>query len=112
LLSLAERIGFDWAFLIAGAGTVALLSVNAAWVFSSRILGVRASGMFGVLYLLIYLLLRMEDNALLVGAVASFIAVAGTMYLTRRIDWYGPLAGSGAPERQVIPPAPERDVPR
>jgi inner membrane protein len=112
LLSLAERIGFDWAFLIAGAGTVALLSVNAAWVFSSRILGVRASGMFGVLYILIYLLLRMEDNALLVGAVASFIAVAGTMYLTRRIDWYGPLAGSGAPERQVIPPAPERDVPR
>jgi inner membrane protein len=45
--------------------------------------------MFAVLYTLIYLLLRMEDNALLVGAIASFLAIAATMYLTRRVDWYG-----------------------
>src|SRR6202042_1809355 len=36
LLSLAERLGFDFAFLLAGAATVLLLSANAAWVFSSR----------------------------------------------------------------------------
>ena len=29
LLSFAERIGFDWAFLIAGSATVSLLSTNA-----------------------------------------------------------------------------------
>jgi inner membrane protein len=37
------------------------------------------------------MLLRLEDNALLVGAIASFIAVASAMYLTRRIDWYSSL---------------------
>jgi len=42
LLSLAERIGFDWSFLLAGAATVALLSVNTAWVFSSRSQGLKA----------------------------------------------------------------------
>jgi inner membrane protein involved in colicin E2 resistance len=27
-----------------------------------------------------------------VGAVASFVAVAMAMYLTRKIDWYGSLS--------------------
>jgi inner membrane protein len=92
LLSIAERIGFDLAFLIAGALTVVLLSANAGWVFSSRMQAARASIVFSLLYGLIYLLLHLEDNALLVGAVASFVAVAATMYFTRNIDWYSSLA--------------------
>lgn len=95
LLSLAERIGFDASFLIAGAATVTLLSANAGWVFSSRVQGMRALVTFALLYLVIYLLLRMEDNALLVGAIASFLAIAATMYLTRKIDWYSSLALQG-----------------
>lgn len=88
LLSLAERIGFDFAFLAAGGATVCLLSVNTAWIFVSRPHGARAFAIFALLYGLIYLLLRLEDNALLVGAIASFIAVATAMYFTRFIDWY------------------------
>jgi inner membrane protein len=91
LLSLAERIGFGFGFLLAGAATVILLSANAAWIFSSRRQGYRAFAIFSVLYVLIYLLLRLEDNALLVGAIASFLAVAAVMYFTRGIDWYGSL---------------------
>lgn len=89
LLSLAERIGFDFGFLVAGLATVCLLSLNASWIFASRVQGLRALAVFSFLYACIYLLLRLEDNALLVGAVASFVAVAAVMYLTRRIDWYG-----------------------
>jgi inner membrane protein len=107
LLSLAERIGFDWSFLLAGSATVALLSANAGWVFSSRVQGVRALATFALLYMGIYLLLRAEDNALLVGAIASFLAVAATMYLTRRIDWYSPFAPPDAPEHQINPPIPK-----
>jgi inner membrane protein len=105
LLSLAEKIGFDFAFLLAGGGTVALLSANAGWVFASRRQGMRASAVFSLLYVLIYLLLRLEDDALLIGAVSSFLAVAAAMYFTRRIDWYSSMpmpaamaqAGTGAP---------------
>lgn len=96
LLSFAERIGFDLGFLLASAATVALLALNAAWIFGSRLQGVRAFGTFGCLYGLIYLLLRLEDNALLVGALASFLAVAAAMYFTRGIDWYGSLGPAGA----------------
>ena len=35
LLSLSEKIGFDLAFLFSGGATVALLSVNANWVFEA-----------------------------------------------------------------------------
>jgi inner membrane protein len=96
LLSLSERIGFDFGFLVAGAATVALLSVNAEWVFASRKQGVRALAIFSLLYALIYMLLRLEDNALLVGSFASFLAVAVAMYFTREIDWYSSLKGDVA----------------
>jgi len=107
LLSLAERIGFDLAFSIAGVATVALLSANAAWIFASRMQGLRALGIFSLLYGLIYELLRLEDNALLVGAAASFAAVAVAMYLTRKIDWYSSLAPSNGPGRQTLPITPK-----
>jgi inner membrane protein len=106
LLSFAERIGFDFGFLLAGAATVILLSANAGWVFASRSQGMRALVTFTLLYVLIFLLLRLEDNALLVGAVASFVAVAAAMYFTRGIDWYSPLPMTGAQGRQGYTAAP------
>jgi inner membrane protein len=92
LLSLAEHIGFNWGFLLAGGATVLLLAANTNWIFRSRLQALRALVVFSLLYLFIYLLLRLEDNALLVGAVASFLAVAAVMYFTRNIDWYSSLA--------------------
>lgn len=94
LLSLAERIGFDLGFLIAGAATVLLLAANAQWIFRSLAQCARALAIFTLLYGLIYMLLRLEDNALLVGAIASFLAVAATMYFTRRIDWYSSISSA------------------
>lgn len=96
LLSFAERIGFDFGFLLGGAATVLLMAANARWIFASRTQGVRALVIFTLLYGLIYMLLRLEDNALLVGAIASFLAVAAAMYFTRSIDWYGSISGPAA----------------
>ncbi|HEX4757726.1 MAG TPA: cell envelope integrity protein CreD [Terracidiphilus sp.] len=104
LLSLAERIGFDFGFLVAGSATVILLAANAGWIFASRAHGARALVIFSLLYGLIFMLLRLEDNALLVGAIASFAAVAAAMYFTRFIDWYSSIpvagaAGQGSPSQ-------------
>ena len=88
LLSIAERIGFDFAFLIAAVATVGLISAYAGWIFRGRKYGLRALAAFSSLYALIYVLLRLEDQALLVGAVASFAAIAAVMYFTRHMDWY------------------------
>jgi inner membrane protein involved in colicin E2 resistance len=96
LLSLAEHLGFDVSFLIAGAATVGLFAVNTEWVFRSRKLALRALAIFTVLYGFIYVLLRVEAYALLIGAIASFAAVAAAMYVTRTVDWYGRGGGTGA----------------
>ena len=37
--------------------------------------------------------MRLEDYALLVGALSSFAAIAAVMYFTRKVDWYG-MAGN------------------
>jgi inner membrane protein len=92
LLSLAERVGFDFGFLIAAVATVSLISAYAGWIFHGRRYGLRALAAFSALYALIYLLLRLEDEALLVGALASFAAIAAVMYFTRRMDWYASTA--------------------
>ena len=89
LLSIAEHLGFDLAFLFAGLATVTLLSVNANWVFQSSRLGARAAVVFTLLYTFIFLLLRLRNNALLVGSVAAFLTIAAAMYATRNMNWYG-----------------------
>ena len=89
LLSIAERIGFTPAFAIASVATVSLISIDANWIFESKRQGVRAFAVFSMVYGLIYVLLTLEDEALLIGSIASFLVVAAIMYLTRYIDWYG-----------------------
>jgi len=85
---------------------VALLAANAGAVFASRAQGLRAFAIFSLLYVLIYMLLRAEDNALLIGAIASFLAVAATMYLTRKVDWYNPLPHAGGSRQAAEPSGP------
>jgi inner membrane protein len=40
------------------------------------------------LYGYLYLLLRLEDYALLAGSVGLFVMLALVMFLTRRVNWY------------------------
>lgn len=89
LLAFAERIGFVAAFLIASTLTIIVTAGYAGAVFGGRSYIVKAGSVFAVVYGLLFVLMRMEDFALMVGALASFTAIAATMYLTRDIDWYG-----------------------
>jgi inner membrane protein len=89
LLSVSEQLGFTPGFLIAATATVLAISLYAGSVFDSRAAALKALVVFSALYALIYILMRMEDYALLVGSIASFLAIAATMWMTRKLDWYG-----------------------
>ena len=52
-------------------------------------MGARAFVGLAVLYGAMYILMTLEDFALLAGSVVSFVVIAATMIATRRIDWYG-----------------------
>ncbi len=89
LLAIAERVGFDLAFLIAAGATVTLIGAYAGGVFRSARRGFVAFFAFAVLYALIYMLMRLEDYALLAGSIAAFVSIAAVMWFTRNLDWYG-----------------------
>ena len=89
LLAFAERIGFTGAFIIASGLTITATAGYAGAVFGHKKYIARTSLVFLCVYGLLYSLMRMQDFALMLGALTSFVAIAGTMYLTRHMDWYG-----------------------
>ena len=40
-------------------------------------------------YMFNFILIRLEDTALLVGSIGLFIVLGLVMYASRKIDWYG-----------------------
>lgn len=89
LLAFSERIGFMGAFLVSAGATIAATAGYAGAVFGGKQYILKAGVVFSLVYGLLFVLMRMQDFALMIGAMASFIAIAGTMYLTRNINWYG-----------------------
>jgi len=89
VLALSEHIGFKAAFTGTAAATVALSGYYAATVFHSILRGAIAFIAFSGAYALIYLLMKSEDYALLIGSITAFFAIAITMIVTRNLDWYG-----------------------
>ncbi len=94
LLSLSEHIGFALAYIAASLATGTMLSVYVARSLGSWRLGAVMAGVFALLYGLLYLILRLEDYALLAGALMGFAMLTVTMFATLRVDW----SGSGRPE--------------
>jgi inner membrane protein len=88
LLSLAEHRGFDLAYFVAALATVVLLSWYWSWVLRGRRQGMLMGAALTALYGYLYLLLRLEDYALLAGSMGLFLMLALVMFLTRRVDWY------------------------
>ncbi|HHL42675.1 MAG TPA: cell envelope integrity protein CreD [Hellea balneolensis] len=89
LLAFSEHIGFSLAFVLAAGATVGLTALYAGAVFGARKYAAQAGLVFMLVYGLLYTLMKLQDFALMVGALASFTAIAGTMYFTRNVDWYG-----------------------
>lgn len=97
LLALSEHVGFGAAYALAA---LALTSILGAWgsaALGSRRRGAALGAWFAVLYGFLFLMVRSEDFALLIGALGLLAMVAASLWLTRRIDWY--------PARPAPPPA-------
>ena len=88
LLSASEFIGFSLSYLIAAVAATGLIT----W-YCSHFLGggmrtlMIGGGLLGV-YTFLYITLRQQDYALLMGTIALFVVLALVMYVTRKVDWY------------------------
>jgi inner membrane protein len=93
LLSISEFVGFSWAYLIAAVASTLLITWYCRFFLGGgmRTLMIGA-GLAGV-YTFLYITLRQQDYALLMGAIALFVVLAIVMYVTRKVDWYARDAG-------------------
>mgnify|MGYP003639472688 CR=1 FL=1 len=92
LLAFAEIIGFAWAYVMASIATIGLITAYSASVLSSWRRASIVGGLLAGLYGAIYILLSLEAYSLLIGSLLIFAALAGVMFVTRRLDWSGTIS--------------------
>lgn len=88
LLSLSEQIGFNFAYLIAAIATIDLIVIYSASILKSTRLGIQLAFMLVAIYGFIFIVLQLEDYALLAGSLGIFVALAAVMFYSRKVDWY------------------------
>ena len=87
LLAFAEVIGFAAAYVLASTAIAGLNTAYSAAILKSWRRGWLIGGLLVALYAVLYILLNLEAYSLLIGSLLLFTALAGVMYVTRRIDW-------------------------
>lgn len=87
LLAFAEYISFTPAYLIAAAACIGLIGAYSKSVLGNWQRAGVITGVLALLYAFLYVLLQLDDYALLIGSVALFCALAVLMYATRNVDW-------------------------
>jgi inner membrane protein len=88
LLSISEHIGFNAGYWVSTLATLGVL-----WSYVKAVLKEPRRAKFLIatlagLYAYLFVVLRLDDYALLMGSLGIFAALATLMYFTRNIDWY------------------------
>ncbi|MBX3241380.1 MAG: cell envelope integrity protein CreD [Chitinophagaceae bacterium] len=89
LLSISEYIRFNAAYAIASSATILLITLYTKSLFSTWKVSLLFGGLLTMLYGFIFILIQLQDNALLFGSIGLFILLAIIMYYSRKIEWYG-----------------------
>ena len=87
LLSLSEQIGFDAAYAVSSIATILLITFYSRSIFTEKKFAWSVAGLMFLQFGFIYVILQLEDFALLAGSIALFLIIALIMYLTRKVKW-------------------------
>ena len=90
LLSLAEHIRFFYAYLAASSATVLIISLYALAFLKAKWHSLMIFSLLSSLYAVLYLLLQMEDYALLFGSALLLLVTTIVMYVTRNLQHLKP----------------------
>ena len=87
LISITEHSTFSFAYAIAGISVVAMITLYSVSILKNRKFPMFIGIALSVLYSFIYVIIQMEDYALLVGSIGLFLILGAVMYFSRKIDW-------------------------
>jgi inner membrane protein len=85
LLSLSEQIGFGWAYLIASAATILMITIYFYSLIKQKLATFILAGIMIILYTFLYVILQIEDFALLFGSIFLFIILGIIMFVSNKI---------------------------
>ena len=88
VLSLSEYIHFNYAYILSALSVTLLISGYARAIISNTRFSLTILGILTILYCYLFIVLQLEDYALILGSLGLLIILALVMYITRRIDWY------------------------
>jgi inner membrane protein len=88
LLSISEQMNFNLAYLLSAAATLILVTGYVKAILKNTKIALMVAGILALLYSFIFVIIQLEDMALLIGSIGLFIVLSAVMYLSRKIDWY------------------------
>lgn len=90
LLSFTEQVGFGAAYFIASVATVILVSTFIGAFLRNKKAAIIFAIILSIFYSFIYVIIQLQDLALLFGSIGLFITVACLMYFSVKINWNKP----------------------
>ncbi|WP_460218166.1 cell envelope integrity protein CreD [Psychroserpens sp. MEBiC05023] len=87
LVSISEHSNFLKAYLIAGIAVVLLITLYSRSILKSFKFSMLIGLSLTALYTFIYVIIQLENYALLVGSIGLFVILAIVMFVSRKIDW-------------------------
>lgn len=87
LLSMSEYLEFTISYLIASVATVLLITWYTKSIFKQWKIVLLFAFILSLLYLFIYVIIQLQDNALLFGSIGLFVLLAIIMYFSRKVNW-------------------------
>jgi len=88
LLSISEHLNFNYAFILSALATLLLIAGYVKAILKSARLTFLISGILLILYSFIFVIIQLQDYALLIGSIGIFLILGIVMYFSRKIDWY------------------------
>lgn len=87
LVSISEHSNFLKAYLIAGSSVIVLITLYSKSILKTLKFPLFIGVSLSALYAFIYVIIQLENYALLVGSVGLFLILTIVMYVSRKIDW-------------------------
>lgn len=87
LVSISEHSNFLKAYLIAGISVIVLITLYSKSILKTFKFPLFIGASLSALYAFIYVIIQLENYALLVGSIGLFLILAIVMFVSRKIDW-------------------------
>ncbi len=75
-------------YILSAASVTLIITGYAKAIISNSRFALTILGILAILYCYLFIVLQLEDYALILGSTGLLIILAIVMYMTRKINWY------------------------